>query len=225
MSKTLVMHTITRADWRFRDAAGQHVSHRDPSQPPLLALVASVQDSDDGEVARMLRMVRLDDGMQVSDETRQREGLSTRMMEEDGHPLDDVMTEFRDLLNGCDWVAAYGGEHHWKVAQIAAENVGVDIPQIAVMCLMKKSTIPCHLPTRTVGTFKTPKLTEAYEFYAGRPLAIDFTGDSQTILRQHLDARLMIWNGLCRFESGELQKAAAPVSFDATAAGAKGRWD
>ena len=206
--RTLVFHTITQRDWDFSK------SHRDPSQPPLLALVASLQDSEDGEIARMERMVLLDDGMQVDPSTTEREGLTTYMMETNGYPLDDVMAEFNELLDGMvEYGASYGAEHHWKVVQIAAESLGGALPFIALMCLMKKSTIPCRLPSRSPNTFKQPKLVEAYDFFAGRPLSLNFDGDAQSILRQHLDARLQVFHGLQRYEAEELKKAAGASSI------------
>jgi hypothetical protein len=217
--KTLVFHTIQTADHNWK------LPHSDPSQPPLLALVASLQDDDLGEIDRMTRMVRLDDGMRVDKSTTDREGLTTEMMEDRGLHLEDVMIEFGDMLKGCEWKAAYGCDHHSKIVAIAAELADVSLPIVAQMDLMKRSTIPCRLPSRTAGTFKQPKLIEAYEHFAGKPLSLSFDGDAQSILNQHLEARLVVYRGLRKYESDELLKAAGAQSYGQTPNGPRGEWE
>lgn len=208
MTTTLVFHTLQNARHNFA------LSHSDPSQPDLLGLVAALHDDDAPKVPleKMTAIITLDEGKGISEESFRMDGIGERMMHEHGVPLHIALDKFADMAKRADRVAAFSVEHHVKTVLAAATITEVEMPTVSMMCLMKKSTIPCKLPTRTAGTYKMPKLVEAYHVYTKQDFVIPYSASAQEILDYHLNARSIVFQGIRKWEDGELKKAAKPVA-------------
>jgi hypothetical protein len=211
MSKVLVFHTMTCQAWNF------NLSHSDPAQPPLLALVAALID-DNGELGRMTRIIQLPEGEQISARAYADSGINDDMMREHGVPLCEAIREFAALAELADYVAAYSVDHHASVVLRSARECDIDLPTAAVYCLMREATIPCKIPSRSPNTFKLPKLAEAYAHFAQKELEMPYDGTALEILDWHLRVRNLIYRGIKLHEARELQREAKPLAKVRTSA-------
>jgi DNA polymerase III epsilon subunit-like protein len=175
-----------------------------------MGLVAALLD-DGGELGRMMQLIRIPADRPFTQKAYQDTGITQAMIDRSGVSLDDAMREFALLMGIADWVAAYSVEHHAAVVNNAALQCDVDLPNVALYCLMKKATNVCKLPARTPNTYKMPKFTEAYAHFAGKNFAIPYDGTALEILDCHLRARNLILRGIKLAEQRELRQASKPL--------------
>jgi hypothetical protein len=199
---TLVFHTLQSGTHDFQ------ARHVHPSQPPMLALMASLFDTDDKEVDRMVSLVRLD-GVTISNEAVAYHGIDTDMMMDEGLPLAEVLTQFAALAEGVAGATAFSVDHHAAVVRIALVKAEMTMLSPPIWCLMRKSVDICRIPTRT-GTFKFPKLSEAYQHFTGKEVPTKFRGSVFEILSEHLEIRNAIYLGIRKYEADQLSTAARP---------------
>lgn len=195
---------MTSKAWKF----GPGISHSDAGQPPLLAFVASLWDERE-KMEAMKFIVQLPDGERISEEQFRYDAIGESMMDEWGVPLPEMVDAIMPMLEQADFISAYAVEHHGFLLRRAIEDCGMEAPIKATHCLMKKSTIPCRIPTRTVGTYKQPKMIEAYLHFAGKPFELPAAGSADAILSYHLNAREVIYLGIKAWDDANLKKAAS----------------
>ncbi len=92
-------------------------------------------------------------------------GISTKMANEEGRDLSEVLQEFREVLKKAEVVAGHNIDFDYKIAGAEfyrkdIENVLEKIPSADTMEL---GTDFCKLPGGKYGKFKSPKLEELYE--------------------------------------------------------------
>ena len=115
-------------------------------------------------------------------------------------------------MEKADYLAAYSIDHHFAVLRRSAGQCDIQLPTVALYCLMRKSTNICKLPSRMNNVYKMPKLAEAYEKFAHKELSFPDTQDPAKILDWHLKIRILIHRGINLAEARELSQAARPLT-------------
>jgi DNA polymerase-3 subunit epsilon len=156
----------------------------DPKQPHLVSLAFVVRDTETNQTLNEQHWIVRPDGWTIPDEVAAIHGITTEYAEEQGVPLEDVLTIFATMCGASDQRVAYGAPFDNRILRIALLRIGWSKEEIEgffalrpVQCAMTAATPLCRMaPTdkmmatgRRTG-FKSPKLAEAYEILCGKTL-------------------------------------------------------
>lgn len=192
-----------------------------PGQPRVCSIAAALVD-ESGLVKR--RMHRLFNGAGWSaDVIRKAEGpeggfaingLSRKLMEEQGLPAKDVLAEFDSLVDECHGIASFGLAFDQKMIRAEQRIAGRSdrYGERPTWCVQTAARPMCKLPptdkmmASNFKTFKQPTLTEAYKILVGLdlPHAHDAEADLEaTIALFSLQRDILTWRAQVSKIKGE----------------------
>jgi DNA polymerase-3 subunit epsilon len=172
----------------------------DPKQPHLVSLAFVVRDTETNQTLNEQHWIVRPDGWTIPDEVAAIHGITTEYAEEQGVPLEDVLTIFATMCGASDQRVAYGAPFDKRILRIAmlhaqwSRAVADSFFEIyPVDCIMKAAGPLCQMaPTDAMmatnrRTFKSPKLGEAYEILCGKTIE----GAHSALVDTH--AALEVW--------------------------------
>ena len=154
-----------------------------PGQPHIVQLAAALVNTDTREIVQSLDVIIRPDGWEIPDEVAAIHGITTEKAQDVGISEETALSAFLDLW-ACRPRVAHNETFDQRVIRIAIKRFfGVvadtrcDLWREApVECTARLSTSIVNLPPtekmKRAGRNhpKTPKLSEAYEHFTGRPL-------------------------------------------------------
>ncbi len=156
---------------RERDS-GHSIGLADPRQPHLVR-IAYLGVDEAGPVRGVCQIIRPEAPWNgwISDEATGGHGVTTEIAEMRGLPLEAVMEEFYDALDGTDELVAFNIDFHVRVLRKAMIDLGGNFTMpgsVAPFCAMRMAAPFVRKPRvdRKPG-FMWPKLVEAYAHFSG----------------------------------------------------------
>lgn len=140
-----------------------------PTQPRIVQL-AFLAANNYGEEEGFLTMIIRPDGWVIPDDVAAIHGITTERAMDEGIPLGKALEEFESHLHKHEIIIAHNMNFDYRMYRREAAASGrLDVMESKQRyCTMFNSTRILNLP----GKFgaKWPKLSEAYEYFMGKPL-------------------------------------------------------
>lgn len=132
---------------------------------PRMVQIAWQLHDKDGILLENQDYIIKPDGYDIPFNATRIHGISTKMANEEGRELAEVLAEFQEVLKKAKVVAGHNIDFDYKIAgaefhRKEIENVLEKIPSADTMQL---GTDFCQLPGGKYGKYKSPKLEELYE--------------------------------------------------------------
>lgn len=143
--------------------------------PWVMELAAILVDDDWNEVEVMEELVQPTDSpaWRLNEKAFAAHGISRADCESKGKPIRDVMRSFHKMLKQAQRQGAYNIDFDLQLLQAEYVRLSVDptiISRVPQHCIMKPCTDICKLPGKYPGSFKWPKLGEAFQHFFGRDM-------------------------------------------------------
>ena len=91
----------------------------DPKQPHLVSLAFVMYDTEDGSTLNEQHWIVRPDGWTIPEEVTAIHGITTEYAEEQGVPLEDILTIFATMCGASDQRVAYGAPFDKRILRIA----------------------------------------------------------------------------------------------------------
>ncbi len=134
--------------WQLHDSMGNLVDHQDYLVQP--------------------------DGFNIPYESEQIHGISTALAAQQGVPLAEALTKFKEVLSQAKFVVGQNVEFDIKVMGCEFHRSGIEntLLELPVLDTCTEHTAAlCQIPGGRGGKFKLPTLTELHEYLFGEPFA------------------------------------------------------
>ena len=122
-------------------------------------------DGSTCKIAQSESMLIEPSGWVIPEETSKIHGITTKMCEDEGHNLYEVLEKFMNLQYESDFLVAHNSSFDGKILRSAVAKVLApefeQITKAPTICTMKESTEWCSLPGKRGP--KWPKLEEFYD--------------------------------------------------------------
>lgn len=140
-----------------------NASHTDTfNWPRLVHLAYQLYDEDQNLIESGNELVK-PAGFEIPYESTKVHGIAHEQAVEEGKPIEDVLTNFRDVVDRANYLFAFNMRYNFNV--LAAEFIRADIKhrmfQTERFCIMKETTYFCKIPGKD-GRFKWPTLQELH---------------------------------------------------------------
>lgn len=169
----------------------------DPRQPRILQFAAiKYTGTHDApvEVSRIDALIK-PDGWEMPPEIvafneKHNTGITMERLHAEGRPILQVLDEFRAMFDDAEVIVAHNNSFDIKMVRIELTKNGYE-GEVADnwrddnrhFCTMKESTAICQIPASNTrwGPYKSPKLTEAYLHFMGKPMEGEHQGINDAI--------------------------------------------
>jgi len=129
------------------------------------------------------------DGWSMSEEMTAINGLTDEFLWENGNPVEVVLTEYADLIDAGNAIAAFNAQYDTKVLRGEMRRAGMDdrFKRTPNVCLMRACTPVCKIPTAKGNGYKWPTLSQACEALGiWNPAEHSAVGDAMAALQIYL---------------------------------------
>lgn len=140
----------------------------DPCQPHLVQLAALVADTETRQIISSIDLIIKPDGWEIPDEVAEIHGITTEYALVHGVPEAEAFALFMSLWGG-KFRLAHNRTFDQRILRIAAKRYGTEA-QIEAWADKESHDCTMWLSKPIMGVGKNPKLSEAYEFFTGKPL-------------------------------------------------------
>lgn len=183
----------------------------DPRQPHLVQLAALLVDLEMRQVVEELDLLIKPEGWIIPDDVVAVHGITTAHALEHGIHESTALDRFMALHELADERIAHVESFDARLLRIALKRYRDDAAADAwkagpSQCTAKLSSPICQLPLKKPSPwskFKTPNLTEAFEFFTGGPMAGAHSAMADT------RACMTVFFGVQDHQAKEAEKAAA----------------
>lgn len=176
------MKTILFADVETCGLINDRYPDEHPSQPPLVQLGCVLVDADNGAEFATLELIVKPEGYAIPGAASKIHGVTTALAETFGLPLSLVVPAYVQLRARADAVAFFNAKFDLAILRGAIARNGrpvtlpgpekvIDVAVDATPVIAIPKTERMAKSKLAVGEFKTPKLSEAYEFFFGTQFA------------------------------------------------------
>lgn len=147
-----------------------------PDQPHIVQMVAKLIDTTTRRTVQSLDLIIKPDGWTIPDDTAEIHGITTEHALAVGVGEKAAVSMLNDLSAVADKRIAHNEQFDTRIMRIALKRYFGDEAadawkQRPAECTMRMSTNICNLRGTHAGKNKWPRLTEAYEFFMGEPMA------------------------------------------------------
>lgn len=136
----------------------------DPRQPYLVQLAVLLAKEDDQLIHKWDCIIRCP--VDIPEDASNIHGITTARSRAEGIDNAEAIGNFRNLLSGADRAVCHNAAFDFKIMRFAYHRAGFDyseLDKIKRVCTMKTTTPMLKLPGKWRGSFKWPKLQEAYK--------------------------------------------------------------
>lgn len=137
----------------------------DFSQPWPVQLGAVIMDGGLNIVQEVNTLIKVPEGVPFHPKAIETHKITPELCANEGRPIEEVIEEFTEILNGCALVAAYNLPYDFRVMRTTGHRIGANRPvfhdNITQLCLMQQVQ-------RVFG--RKIKLGKAYEHFLGKEI-------------------------------------------------------
>lgn len=171
MSAILIFDTETTGlpDWKIPSDS--------PTQPHLVQLAAILADEETRKEICSIDLIIRPDGWEVTPETTEVHGITTEYATAHGVAEKTALHLLMDLHQAADKRVAHNRTFDQRIIRIGLKRYGFDDETLDNWastenfdCTMLLTKPLMMLEPKGRYGYKNPKLSEAYEFYTGKPL-------------------------------------------------------
>jgi DNA polymerase III subunit epsilon len=148
----------------------------DPRQPHIVSLAADLIDLDTWRTYARLDLVCKPDGWEIPDEVAAIHGYTTERAAAVGISEAVALAALYNLIRRAELRVGHSEDFDHRIVRIGmkrfcySEEVIEAVKGMDSYCTMRNARDHCQIPGRAKGTFKNPKLSEAYEILCGKKL-------------------------------------------------------
>ena len=166
----------------FLDAAcTAFPKNRDEGWIPHCARVSAIVEEDGTVMGHMNHLVKPHPDWELSEAAHAYHRAGGHDFADEGVPVLTVATEMNLLQKGVTTIIAHHATHHRRVLLALFEDAGVECPGLSLMQFydtMTNSKDICRIKLVSQGSWKMPKLSEAYHFFEGAEMPEQYTWDA-----------------------------------------------
>ena len=132
---------------------------------PRMVQIAWQLHAQDGTLLENQDYIIKPEGFDIPFNASRIHGISTKMANEEGRNLQEVLEEFKEVLKKAEVVAGHNIDFDYKIvgAEFFRKEIENSLEKIPSADTMELGTNYCQLGGGRNGRFKSPKLTELYE--------------------------------------------------------------
>jgi len=148
-------------------------------QPHIVQLGSILIHPETKELITFMDVIIKPDGWIIPKETAAIHGITTERAMDEGVPEKEAFEQFIEMWKQCDYRVGYNESFDARMLRIASFRFGDEAladrwKEAEARCAMKLAKPICKIPAsakaRRFGQYKNPTLSEAYEFFTGKPL-------------------------------------------------------
>jgi DNA polymerase-3 subunit epsilon len=179
-------------DTETTDLPSSKLAPDDPKQARVCQIAALLLDSQFKRMASYYTLIR-PDGWTIKPGAQAAHGIKQELCEEYGTPIQQAFDAFASMASCADMLVAHSLKFDEQLMSIEASILGkcgaVNFGAATNFCTMLASTSFCRLPCKFPGTFKWPKLHEAYSVLCKKQL----TGAHDALADVNATAEIFQW--------------------------------